>query len=299
MAAFNYPDSLHRFLLEHTPIRGNIVQLKDTYQRALLNHNYPPSLKQILGELMAASTLLAATLKMQGSLILQIQGRGPLKLLVVECTAELGVRATAKWDDNLSELDFSAGNFKGMVGDGKFVITLDPKNGGQIYQGIVPLEGDTVAEILQNYMLRSEQIDTRIWLSSDDSHASGMLLQKLPDQPESDADAWNRVTHLAETITDRELLELPAQSILHRLFHEEDVRLFDAQLVQFHCTCSRENVGNMLKMLGSEEVHSILEERGTVEVHCDFCNKRYEFDKVDAELLFTKEVVAPSGQSRH
>lgn len=288
-------DSLHRFIFENTSIRGNIVHLNKTFKCALQHHDYPLSLRFMLGELMAASALLAATLKLQGgALILQIQGKGPLKLLVVECTAELGIRATAKWDGTLPDSGFTS-----MIGDGKFVITLDPKNGGQIYQGIVPLEGGTVSEILQNYMQRSEQIDTRIWLSSDDSHAAGMLLQKLPDQPESDADAWNRTTHLGGTITGRELLTLPARSILHRLFHEEDVRLFDAQPVRFRCTCSRESVGNMLKMLGINEVHSILDERGNVEVHCDFCNARYEFDKVDAELLFTKEVVAPSGKSRH
>lgn len=290
-------DQLHRFVFENTPIRGNLIHLNHTFTGALRNQDYPAMLRHALGELMAASALLAATLKMQGSLILQIQGTGTLKLLVVECTAELALRATAKWSGELHD-----GSFSELVGNGQFVITLDPKDGGQAYQGIVPLEGASVAEILQNYMQRSEQIETRIWLACDGEAAAGMLLQKLPEASthiEQDADAWSRLGHLAATIQPAELLALPARTLLRRLFHEEDVRLFDAQTTRFHCSCSRSSVGNMLRLLGHAEVDSILAERGEIEVNCDFCNAHYRFDKVDAEQLFTEATPAPGSSSQH
>lgn len=300
-------DQLHRFLFLKTPIRGNIVQLDNSYTQALQNHDFPPKLRQALGELMVAGTLLAATLKLQGgALVLQVQGKGPLKLLVVECTADLGIRATAKWEGDLSNLDFNE-----MVGAGHFVITLDPKDGGQSYQGIVPLEGASVAEILQNYMERSEQIETRIWLSCDGQRAGGLLLQKLPDvggieaddlehfDTVVDEDAWNRISVLAETVTDEELMTLSERTLLKRLFHEEDIRLFPEQNIRFHCSCSRESVGNMLRMLGPDEVADILAEQHTIDINCDFCNAEYHFDQVDAEQLFSSEIVITGNQIRH
>ncbi|MGZ8251694.1 MAG: Hsp33 family molecular chaperone HslO [Methylophilaceae bacterium] len=288
-------DKLHRFIFDNTPIRGNIVRLNQTFNTALQHQHCPPVLRKALGELMAASALLAATLKLEdGAIVLQIQGKGALKLLVVECTAGLGMRATAKWSGDLEEASLAE-----LVGDGHFVITLDPKDGNQTYQGIVPLEGDNIAEILQNYMQRSEQIETRIWLACDEESSAGMLLQKLPDLPEQDADAWARTGFLADTVQDAELLGLPVETLLQRLFSEEDVRLFEAQHVQFHCSCSRLSVSNMLRLLGSEEVHAIIEEQGNIEVNCDFCNAGYRFDKVDAEQLFSSEIIIPASKARH
>lgn len=292
------PDLLHRFLFENALIRGELVQLETSWRTVLEKHDYPPVLRDIMGELIAAAVLLAATLKLQGSLILQIQGKGPVKLLVVECTGEMQLRATAKWEGDLQ------GGLAEMVGDGRFVITLDPKEGREAYQGIVALEGNSVAEILQNYMWRSEQLETRLWLAADGKRAAGILLQKLPDQKgherkEEDADAWSRVTQLSATLKQEELLTLPAQTLIRRLYHEEDIRLFEAQPVSFNCTCSREKVASMLKMLGREEIDSILEERGTVEIHCEFCNHRYEFDKVDAMQLFSAGYVTEASNTRH
>ena len=281
-------DLLHRFIIEKTPIRGNLVNINRTYTSAVQHQDLPPVLRTALGQLMAASALLAATIKMKGAMVLQIQGTGPLKLLVVECTDELTMRATAKWSGDLANLAFVD-----LIGDGQFVITLDPRTGNQAYQGIVPLEGNNISEILQNYMQRSEQIETRIWLASDEDSAAGMLLQKLPDQPELDLDAWNRVIYLAETVTQNELLGLPAETLLRRLFAEEDVRLFEAQPIKFHCGCSRVSVMSMLRMLGQEEVQSIIEEQGNIQVHCDFCNAEYHFDRIDAEQLFSAEVMPP------
>lgn len=289
-------DSLRRFLFENEPIRGEIVHLDATWQNVIERHDYPPVLRDLMGELCAATVLLAATLKLHGSMVLQIHGKGRVKLLVVECSGDLELRATAKWEGDLSH-----GTLQDLVGaDGRFVITLDPKDGNQAYQGIIALEGDSIAAILQNYMTRSEQLDTHLWLAADAQHAAGMLLQKLPEQRESsDEDAWGRAVQIADTVSPDELLGLPATELVHRLYHEEDIRLFDAQPVMFRCTCSRENVARMLRMLGREEVDSILAERGDVEVHCEFCNQGYVFDCVDANAVFADLASMPANQTFH
>jgi molecular chaperone Hsp33 len=292
------PDSLHRFLFEQAPIRGELVHLDESWRSVIERHDYPEVLRNIMGELAAAAVLLAATLKLNGSLILQIMGRGAVKLLVVECSGDMQLRATAKWSGDLAQ-----GSFAELIGDGQFVITLDPKDGGQPYQGIVAIEGSSVAEVMQNYMSHSEQLETRLWLAADGQQAAGMLLQKMPDTEIQllpvDADAWARAAILAETLKAEELLLLPALTLIQRLYHEEDIRLFDAQRVSFNCSCSRENVGRMLQMLGREEVDSILAEQEQIEVHCEFCNQRYAFDKVDAEMIFVDAVVLPPSAARH
>lgn len=294
MPPYSESDGLQRFLFEHAPIRGEIVHLDQVWQSILDRHDYPAVMRNLLGELAVAAVLLAATLKLKGSLILQIQGSGALRLLVVECTGELEVRATAKWEGELGE-----GGLAELVGDGRFVITLDPKDGKQAYQGIVALEGDSIAAILQNYMSRSEQLETRLWLACEGENAAGMLLQKLPDQAEQDEDGWARAAHLADTLKREELLSLPAGELLHRLYHEEDVRLFERQAIVFRCGCSRNNVAQMLKMIGREEVDAILAEQKNVEVHCEFCNERYVFDTVDTAAIFSEAVSAAVTETRH
>ena len=289
-------------MFENASVRGELVHLETSWRAVLDRHDYPDVLRNLMGELSAAAVLLAATLKLQGSLVLQIQGKGPIKLLVVECSGagDLQLRATAKWSGDMVQ-----GSVADLIGEGLFVITLDPKDGKQVYQGIVELEGKSVAEMLENYMARSEQLETRLWLAADGQCAAGMLLQKLPDQPDQpgkygeDADAWQRATLLANTLKPEELLCESAPSLIHRLYHEDDIRLFDAQPVTFQCSCSRHSVGQMLKMLGRDEVHAILEERGAIEVFCEFCNQRYEFDKIDAELMFVEAVVLPVSEARH
>ncbi|HUX91470.1 MAG TPA: Hsp33 family molecular chaperone HslO [Gallionellaceae bacterium] len=292
------PDSLQRFLFEQAPIRGELVHLDVAWRSVIERHDYPEVLRNIMGELAAAAVLLAATLKLQGSLVLQIMGKGAVRLLVVECSGDMKLRATAKWSGDLAQ-----GSFAELIGDGQFVITLDPKDGGQPYQGIVALEGSSVAEVMQNYMTHSEQLETRLWLAADGQQAAGMLLQKMPDAENQavpvDQDAWPRAVILADTLKTEELLLLPAITLIQRLYHEEDIRLFDAQRVTFYCSCSRENVGRMLQMLGRDEVNSILAERENIEVHCEFCNQRYEFDKVDAEVIFVDAVVLPPSEARH
>lgn len=300
----NNQDTLQRFVFENTPVRGNLVNLTQTLQQALNKQQLPAGLRRSLGELMAASALLAATLKMNGALVLQIQSKGLLKLLVVECTSDIGtalkIRATAKWS---GEIEDNQTLFE-LIEQGQFMITLDPKEGGQAYQGIVPLEGDSISSVLENYMLRSEQIDTKIWLCCDGDSAAGMLIQKLPETMNQttqtqDLDLWNRVGYLAGTVTDDELLHLPTETLLTRLFVEEDVRLFEASDTQFYCSCTRESVANMLRMLGNEELTGIIEERGNIDVNCDFCNAHYTFDKVDAAQLLVTETVIPSSPKIH
>jgi len=286
-------DSLQRFLFEGAPVRGEIVHLDATWRAVLDRHEYPEPLRAAMGELMAAAALLSATLKFTGSLIMQVQGTGAVKLIVVECTSDNTMRATAKWDG-----DLPASGFRELVGNGRFVITIAPAGVKQSYQGVVELEGASVAAVLEHYMATSEQLETRLWLAADTQQAAGMLLQRTPGEA-ADPDAWNRAVKLGETVTPSELLTLPARQVIRRLYHAEDIRVFDARIVSFRCSCSRERVVNMLRMLGRSEVRSILSERGAVEVDCEFCNRHYAFDPVDAEQVFASEIVTRVASTRH
>lgn len=288
-------DTLQRFLFEHTAVRGEIAQLDTAWRTVLARHDYPPGVRRLLGEMMAAAALLSATLKFSGAMVMQIRGSGPISLLVVECSADLEMRAVAKWEGQIDD----AAALPDLVGDGHFVITLDPGEGKKPYQGIVAVEGDTVAAVLEHYMERSEQLDTRLFLAADEWSAAGMLLQKLPGVRESDRDAWDRAVHLGGTLTAQELLGLPAGDIIRRLYHEEDVRVFDPVPVVFRCSCSHERVSAMLRMLGREEVQAALDEQGKIDVQCEFCNQHYGFDEIDVTQLFVAGTVAPSGSTRH
>jgi molecular chaperone Hsp33 len=289
--------TIEKQLNQPMPIRGNIVHLNNTFEQVLQHQNLPKVLKLALGELMAASALLSATLKMDGVMVLQLTGKGALKLLVVECSHDLNMRATAKWDETLSN-EMETLSFVELVKHGQFVITLDPSV-GEAYQGVVPIEGSTIAEILQNYMLRSQQIATSLWLHCDGESASGMLLQKLPNLGEADADAWNRMNILAGTVTNDELKNLAPESLLSRLFSEENVRLFEAKPTRFRCRCSKAKVGNMLRLLGAQEVESILAELGKIDVNCDFCNKQYAFDALDISHAFSENAVFVENKTNH
>lgn len=279
-------DIVQRFIFEGMPIRGEVAILEQTWQEILQRHDYPSVLKPILGELVAAAALLAANLKFEGTLVLQLQGRGALKLLVVECTSDLSIRATATWDDSQY---LTAGPLKELLQGGHFAITLDPKTDKAAYQGIVGLEGDSIAEMIMHYMQTSEQLDTLLWLSASDERVAGLLLQRMPEEKKQEVaeeDDWPRIQTLAQTLTNEELLLLDSPILLQRLFHEEDVRIFEPQHTCFACTCSFDKVGRMLQMLGEQEIQSILEERGKIEVNCEFCNTHYVYDKVDVAGLF-------------
>ena len=288
-------DSLQRFLFENADIRGDIVHLDATWQAVLERHDYPQPVRDLLGEMMVASVLLTATVKYKGRLIMQIQGDGPVSLMVVECTSDRTLRGVAH-----SQTVVNTGNLKSLVGTGRLAITLEPENGKERYQSIVELAGDSLADAIENYLAVSEQLATHLWLSVDESRAGGLLVQKLPEtKKEHDKDAWNRVEQLSSTITASELLNLDAGDIIRRLFHEEDVRVFESEPVCFRCTCSRERVANMLRTLGKGEVESIIKDEGSIQVACEFCNHKYEFDSVDCEQLFISTISPGSPTTRH
>src|SRR5271165_3639376 len=295
-------DSLHRFLFEQYPIRGHLVHL-DAAWRALIEHReYPQAIRDTLGVAVAASLLLAATVKFEGVLSLQLQGAGPVHLMLVQCTSGLGVRGLARYRDAAAGM----ATIGDLIGGGNLTVTLETDAGAQRYQGIVPIAGERLAQVLQGYFDNSEQLPTRLWLHADAQGASGMLLQKLPGAASlaaADAilieDAWRRVQLIAETLTAEELHTLADAEILRRLFNEDDVRLFEPSPVYFRCRCSRDRVAGMLQGLGEAETRSVLAERGEVEVRCDFCNRAYVFDAVDVAQLFKAANFRDSGSSVH
>ncbi|HKQ31224.1 MAG TPA: Hsp33 family molecular chaperone HslO [Burkholderiales bacterium] len=284
-------DSLERFVFEDAPIHGRVVHLDATWRAVLERRAYPEPVRELLGEFMAAAALLTA---IDGRLILQVQSNGPVRLLVVECSSERAMRALAQWHGEVKPMPFSQ-----LLGHGRLVITIDPQQGKERYQGVVELEGDSVAQVLEGYFKRSEQLDTRIWLASDTEHAAGMILQKLPDRESEDSDIWDRAAHLGSTLTRDELLTLPARDILHRLYHEEDIRLFQRVPVSFRCTCTRSGVERALHMMGEGEVRSILKEKGRVDIDCEYCGSHYELDTVEIEQLFAVGHTTETERTRH
>jgi molecular chaperone Hsp33 len=297
-------DCLHRFMFEQYPIRGHLVHL-DASWRALIEHReYPAPIRDALGESVAASLLLAATVKFEGVLSLQLQGDGAVHLMLAQCTSGLAVRGLARYRD--ADYGGAAPRIGDLIGAGNLTVTLETDDSAQRYQGIVPISGQRLADALQVYFENSEQLPTRLWLQADALGASGMLLQRLPvtdSQRGIDVaavdDAWRRVQLIGETLTAEELRTLADAQILHRLFNEDDVRLFEPAPVYFRCRCSRERVSSMLQGLGEAETRSVLAERGEVQVHCDFCNRGYVFDAVDVAQLFNAGVLSDTGSSVH
>jgi molecular chaperone Hsp33 len=281
------PDALQRFVFERARVRGELVRLDQTWRELRRRREYPDVVRDALGELTAASVLLAATLKIEGgALVLQIQGGQPVDLLVVECQADLTLRAMARWDGGLPALG-SQPTLRELAAGGRCALTIDPGLGRTAYQGVVPLEGGTTAQVLERYMARSEQIATLFVLAASAERAAGLLLQKLPETggkavPDADPDLWNRASHLAATLTRAELLALPEREILRRLFHDEDLRLFETVPVRFACRCSRERVAGLIRMVGAEEVQKALAERPEMHVTCEFCGQRYAFSRDEA-----------------
>ncbi len=302
---------LVKFLFEGLPVRGALVRLTDAWQEVRRRRQavgeHPPAVRTLLGEMAAAGVLMQASIKFNGALILQVSGDGPVKLAVAEVQPELGFRVTAKVVGDVAA-DARLEALVNVHGQGRCAITLDPKDrlpGQQPYQGVVPLHGDRreplqeVSQVLEHYMLQSEQLDTRLILAANDEVAAGLLIQRLPVEGEGNlegrrneddiglSEAFNRIALLAATLTRDELLALPPEKILHRLFWEETVRVFEPQRPAFACTCSRERVRHMLRGLGREESDGLIAERGLVEVGCEFCGLQYRFDAVDVGELFT------------
>ena len=308
------PDSLQIFVFDGAPVRGEIVNIRDSWQAILARKDYPPAVKKLLGDLVAAGVLLCGTLKFKGSMIIQAQGNGAVRLLVLECNEHLVIRATAKLNEDidLSTLPDDA-NLSDLInpdGQGRLVITLDPadrKPGQNPYQGIVALSDDgepvkSIAQAITLYMRDSEQLETRLWLASDEESCGGLLLQKLPNMggqlkmdDEMAAEGWSRLQMLSDTVTNEELLSLEPKVLMNRLYLDESahhgVRSFDERPIKFGCRCSRIKVADMLKMLGEEEVNSILLEKDAVETNCDFCGQIYIFDAVDCKQIFASPTI--------
>lgn len=278
-------DHKQRFLFPDSDIRGELVQLESSVARITEAHNYPLPVQGLIGEAVAAVALMASTLKFKGRLALQAQGKGPVSLLLAECTHDGDLRALARHSDGQ---DWSQGDIQTLIGEGTMVITITPEQGRQ-YQGIVPLSGDTLAECLQGYFQQSEQLPTRLWLASGNNRAAGLLLQRLPNQlatTDGNNQMWEHLDALASTLQMEELLNLDDQTILHRLFHETPPQLPDAQPLQFGCTCSRDRNRNALVSLGNQELQQLLDEDGEVTLTCDFCLNQEHFDAVDlAEMI--------------
>jgi|SRR5690625_5169218 len=299
-------NQLHKYLFTDHQTRVQTVYLEEVWQHAFEHRSYPTAVQNLLGELTAAAVLLAGNLKMQGSLILQAQGEGPIALLVVECTSDLQIRATVHMREN-AEIP-EDGNLQSLLnpdGKGRFVTILEPadKESFRPYQGIVPLQGQTVTEVLENYMQHSEQLDTRLCLAADNQRAAGILLQRLPanknTEPEQTEDSWERNLPILSTVQPDELLSLDNEALIKRLFWQEDLLQLPSQEVQWHCPCSRERVSKMLEMLGEEEVNDILQEQNKVEVACQFCGQPYSFDAVDCAQIFAGGNSGTSSQQLH
>lgn len=285
-------DILRRFILDNANIRGEWVHLDDSWQELLERSDYPPVIRNVLGEALSAIVLLSATVKHQGSMILQIRGDGPVHLLVVQATPQGTVRGLARWGNVPEGISLPE-----IFGSGHIAITMDAASNGERYQGIIALEGNNLTEALEQYFQRSEQLPTRLWLSANHHSSAGLLLQRLPDAsqttPEQKAEStedWTRVSMLLDTLTADELHDLPPEELVYRLFHEEEPRLFAPKPIRFHCGCGVQRVEAMLQSMGQTEADSILAEHGSIEVTCEFCNAQYSLDRVDVARLFAGSI---------
>lgn len=288
-------DRVRRFVLERFPIRGHAVRLARSWLELREHQDYPPAVQALLGEAMAAVVLLAATLKFEGALTLQLQGKGLVSLLVAQCTSDFEIRGMARHEP----LGDAAG-FRSLAGEGQIVVTIEAADRASSYQGIVPITGDSLAECLEAYFVQSEQLPTRVLLASTAGIVAGMLVQRIPGEggkksvdPAELESAWMKADHAMEALTRAKLLEDDVEARLVEMFGVDEVRMFAGHDVTFQCRCSRERVANVLRSLGQEEVRSVIAEQGSVTVTCEFCQKPYRFDPIDAEQLFDE--TAPRG----
>ena len=286
-------DVARRFMLENADTRGEWVHLDEAWQEMLKRADYPASVRKVLGEALAASVLLSATIKHKGSMILQIRGDGPVHLLVIQATPEGHVRGLAKWS-----AEPKGDSLQATFGKANIVITLEAENDNERYQGIIALEGDNLSEALEKYFMQSEQLPTRLWLHCDANTSAGILLQRLPASEQSDED-WERVGMLLDTLTAEELADIEPEELIFRLFHEETPRLFDARNLKFQCSCSQEKIENAVKGMGEAEARAIVNEQGKIEVNCQFCNTLYTLDDIDVTRLFAGAQAGPGSSTIH
>ena len=287
------PDQLKRFLFSNNPIRGEHVSLDASWRQIVAQSDIKGMALTLLGHALTAATLLVETLKIEGSVSLQIRGTGAIHLLMAEATSSHTIRGIVRQSRELGDET----NLQKIFESDKLVITIRNKTGSP-HQGIVPLDGNSISDALQAYFNQSEQLPTRIWFSCDEQSTTGLLLQKLPAE-ENDKDAWNRILHLAETTQQKELLELNAETLLHRLFHEEKLEVFEPKPIGFSCTCSQQRTRDMLVSLGKSEIDHLIEEQNEVAITCEFCNANYTFDRVDLEQLFIDGDKLPLSPTQH
>ncbi|MGV6809838.1 MAG: Hsp33 family molecular chaperone HslO [bacterium] len=286
-------DSLRRFLLAQTQVRGEWVHLDQSWQQLNARVNYPAYVQQVFGEAVAAACLLSATLKFEGKLVLQIngqtggqQGDGAAYLLLIQVTSAGTFRGLVRWQEEKQTAVEQAHSLTSLFGEkAHLVITIDPTDQSERYQGVTALTGDCLADALDDYFVQSEQLKTRVYLSANATSAAGLLLQRLPGEAD-DEDGWQRVQQLANTVQSTELLTLSNETLLHRLFHEEQVRLFEPKPFAYQCTCSLQKVMDMVRSLGQAEAEAMLAEQGNISVTCEFCNTPYVLDAIDVHQLF-------------
>ncbi|MFK7605116.1 MULTISPECIES: Hsp33 family molecular chaperone HslO [unclassified Pseudomonas] len=300
MSMFPKTDFTQRFIFDNSDTRGELASLDHSYAEVLAKHAYPEPVQQLLGELMAAAALLVGSLKFDGLMSLQARSEGPVPLLMIECTSDREIRGLARFNAEQITPDATLAD---LMPNGVLAITIDPAVGKR-YQGIVDLDGETLSDCFTNYFVMSHQVPTRFWLAADGKRARGMLLQQLPAEVIKDeddrAESWQRLNMLGDTLKVEELLGLDNETILVRLFHEEELRVFPDELIEFKCSCSRERSGNALTSLGHEDALNLVAEHdGHIEIDCQFCNERYLFDAADVDQLFAGAGVESPSDTHH
>lgn len=285
-------DTLQSVIFENRPIRGELIHLSASFQAITKGRDYPANINRLLGEALASSVLISGIIKNPGRLTLQFQGQGNLRLLTASCTHEYHIRGLAQYDTMVDDKVLASALEKGQ-----FAITFQPEK-GKPYQGIVAIEDGSIALAAQTYFEQSEQLPSRFFLAVNDTQAAGLLLQTLPGNVDTENN-WEHVTTLAQTITSEELLNLQNKTLLHRLFHEDDIRLFEKEPVSFRCTCSQTRSENALRLMDPAEIENLLQEKQVIDVCCEFCNTHYTFDHVDTERLLKTNINPPPGDQSH
>ena len=285
----NEKDTLQRFMFEHASIRGEIAHLDEVYKTILSQRSYPPMVKKLIGEALVSCLLLTGSIKFEGEVTLQFRGDKRLPLLIIQCDHLLQIRGFAKYEEG-ENIDYNAAFL-----DGNMALTINQYNQTQAYQSVVPINSLSMGENLMQYFAQSEQVASRVWLAVNDEMAAGMLLQLMPDQDSQQREQfWEYAVQIGQTISEHELLTLDNPTILHRLYHETELRLYSARHVRFQCRCTEDKMKQALTVLGEAEVRTLLQEKGEVEVACDFCNRRYVFDAIDVTMLFRINASAKS-----
>ncbi len=276
-------DPIQRFLFKDLNIRGQHLNIHQAWQKMIEDRHYPDSLIQVLGELTAVAIMLANGMKHTGKVSIQVQGSGPVNLLVVQVSHTFDLRGVAKTNQTLTH----ESGLNALLGDGQILVTLENTQTGHFFQSYVPREADTISDCFEAFLSQSEQLPSKLWLAANDQAIGGVLIQKMPTTDDQDEDGWERITHLSHTVTEAELLECDAPTLLHRLFHEETVELYPPQSVQYDCPQDQQAVETMLKSLGETEVRKILEEQGQVVIHNEMCNLHFKFDESDINRIFS------------